>query len=100
MSVCEDAKICEDPKQSIVYYSCIAANGRHAYALYTNEKQYGHSESRPSEIHVFDWKGNFVKKILARDSLFRIAVDGDDNVYGLNVKSQSVIKYDVASYLK
>ena len=100
VSVYEDAKICEDPKQSIVYYSCIAANDRHVYALYANEKQYGHSESRPSEIHVFDWKGNFVKKILVKDVLFRIAVDGDDNVYGLNVKSQSVIKYDVASYLK
>lgn len=45
-----------------------------------------------AEIHVFDWNGNFKKRLFTDDILYAIALDKDGNIYGLE-KDQNIRKY-------
>ncbi len=75
------------------YYCNIKANDRNVFALYMNQNAKDkYSVEKPMEIHVFDWDGNFVDKILVNEYLIRIAVDNDGNIFGKD-RNGNIYKY-------
>lgn len=47
------------------------------------------------EIHVFNWKGEFIKHYIVSEYILRIAVNNYDNViYGL-AQDSAIYKYDI-----
>lgn len=92
-SLYRDSKICDDESKKIFYYRGIATNDQYVCGLYSNTLLMGGGkEQKNTEIHVFDWDGNFKTKLVANDILYAIAIDNNGNVFGLD-KDQNIRLY-------
>ena len=75
------------------YYCNIKANENYVYALYMNQSaEESYDVEKPMEIHVFDWDGNFIEKILVDEYIIRIAVGKDGTIYGKDLNG-NIYKY-------
>lgn len=63
-------------KQRYQYYCGITTNSQYVYALYMNQTLDDAFEKRKNMcIHVFDWKGNYIKSLQTKDYIIKISVD-------------------------
>ena len=63
-------------KQRYQYYCGITTNFQYVYALYMNQTLDDAFEKRKNMcIHVFDWKGNYIKSLQTKDYIIKISVD-------------------------
>ncbi len=72
----------EEQKESVfINYSIINSTNKYVYALYVGKTvaQDKSSENRSDEIHVFDWEGRPVKKLILGKEIFGFDVCPDDN---------------------
>lgn len=83
VSLYENATVDDSP--TTLYYRGVASVGKYVCALYTNQKLADMANvPQTTEVHVFDWDGNFHKKLVIKDALSIIAFDKDGNMYGLD----------------
>lgn len=94
VSLYVDSQICEDRSKMKFYYRGITSNDKYVCGLYSNimRKDILSNEQRKTEIHVFDWEGNFKEKLVTSDILHAITMDKDGNIYGLD-KDQNIRIY-------
>lgn len=86
-----------DMSKRTYYYCGLAGSSRYVYALYNNQScTEAFQVKKPMEIHVFDWKGDFVKKLCVKDYIIcGIAVDKNDkNLYAADNEG-NVYKYSL-----
>lgn len=96
VSLYKDATIVENYEDRTIYYGCVAPTDKYVCALYANLPLKniikGLPAPNPREIHVFDWDGNFRKKIVLKENVSIITFDKDYNMYGLTEDGE-VYKY-------
>lgn len=83
-----------------IFYSTTRTTDDFIFALYNN-KQLSEMGTAPKEreIHVFDWNGKAISKILLDGSITSFAVDiNNKTLYGLDNLSH-IYKYDISSCL-
>jgi hypothetical protein len=78
------------------YYVDIRESRSKIFALYANQTRKDWATGdKPAEIHVIDWDGNPICKLLTKEKLLHFDIDKENNqLYGLTEK-QEVIKYDL-----
>jgi len=75
------------------YYVKISVDDSYIYGLYNHGKNYPYSTN---EVHVFDWGGKFVRKILLDINTGNIAFDPvKKQLYSLNLEDQLFV-YDLS----
>lgn len=87
-------------ESTIIYYGSTRITEDYIFALYTNKK-ISEMENIPeeTEIHIFNWDGEAIAKILLGHNLISFAVDAKNKIlYGLNGLEQ-VYAYDISSCL-
>ena len=96
-SLYKDAAIVENYEDRTIYYGCVAPADKYVCALYANlplkNIMKGMPAPNPREIHVFDWDGNFRKKIVLKENVSIITFDKNHNMYGL-AEDGEVYKYE------
>lgn len=96
VSLYKDATIVENYEDRTIYYGCVAPTDKYVCALYANlpmkNIMKGMPAPNPREIHVFDWDGNFRKKIVLKENVSIITFDKNNNMYGLTEDGE-VYKY-------
>ena len=96
VSLYEDASICEDESKGREYYCDLTANSDYIYALYMNQSHDdAYEKVKPMEIHVFDWNGNFIKKIIVNEYITRISISASGTLYGCDLDDH-IYKYKAA----
>jgi|GEM_PF-1510512 hypothetical protein len=80
--------------ETMRYYNDLAISGEHIYALYLGNELGSYragEEIKNSEIHIFDWEGNPIKKLALNTNLSRIAVDKKNGrIFGISAYDNSV----------
>ena len=97
MSLYADAQTpIEDEDKQMNYYTGITTTSKYVYALYMNQsREEAFDKEQPTEIHVFDWDGNFVKKLVANEYLYSITVNANDNaIYACDMEG-NVYRYEL-----
>lgn len=97
ISLYADAEICEDKQKQKAYYCDVTSNGKRVYALYMNQLLLNESYKtpKPMEVHVFDWNGDFQRKLIVHEYLVNITVDGENRLlYGRDIDG-NVYKYKI-----
>lgn len=85
-------------KEAKSYYSRIVSNNDYIFALWIAD--YSDDSSEFSTIHVFDWSGNFVKKIELSELIYKMWFDQTNNLlYGYNTITEKIYRYDVYAML-
>jgi hypothetical protein len=83
-----------------LYYSYILVDDRYIYGLYS-DTEYGARKWEGNIVNVFDWNGNFIKKILLDKIALAIALDPVNKYLYLDSvgeDEEEIYRYDV-SYL-
>ena len=78
------------------YYSNICTDNNYIYALYLNTLMVDtekHEET--NEIHVFNWDGKFVKRIILEHSCDQIALDRKNNKLYTKDDEEKIFCYDL-----
>jgi hypothetical protein len=77
------------------YYHFLDVDEKYIYALYVDKKYAEVKESVNSQIiHVFDWNGNFVRKLFVDEGLDFIKIDAEKRLmYGTNLTAEKVFRY-------
>lgn len=88
-----------DPETKLekhTYYCDLKTTNKYIYALYMDQPyEISYEKEKPMEIHVFNWKGEFIKHYIVSEYILRIAVNNYDNViYGL-AQDSAIYKYDI-----
>lgn len=81
-----------------LFYTTTRTTDDFIFALYNN-RQVAEMGNTPgeTEIHLFDWKGNAVTRIILEDSIISFAVDMKNKMlYGLDNRSY-IHRYDISS---
>lgn len=80
-------------------YLSIDANSTHIYALYSGKVQMESPEDfhLGSEIHVFDWEGNPVKKFKTDRKLSQITVD-EEMLFGFDAEKEDMVFSDLPKF--
>lgn len=90
----------KDVENEIFYYSNIKATPRHIYALfqgYSEEEISADAEDKFSQVYVFDWDGNLLKKIELDRIVNLFAVDdAENNIYAMSpFDPERILKYQL-----
>ena len=86
----------EDEDKQMNYYTGITTTSKYVYALYMNQsREEAFDKEQPTEIHVFDWDGNFVKKLVANEYLYSITVNANDNAIYARDMEGNVYRYEL-----
>lgn len=83
-------------EQNENHYHGICSTEKYIYALYRKETEidYGENTDIGSEIRVFDWNGELIRRYSVSDYLMSIAVDEKKgNLYGLDFYNEKILKY-------
>lgn len=95
ISVYKDASINTANTSERVYYCGACSDETKVYALYMNQDNEDSYEKRqPTEIHVFSFDGNFIRRFAVREYLIDIVCDNKGNLYGLNLDNE-IYKYQL-----
>lgn len=90
-------------EETVRHYNDVTFTDQFIYALYLGNTVGSYKTGvglNNSEIHVFDWDGNPVKKIVVDTDLSRIALDREGNrIFGIsaynNFKKYSIMYFDI-----
>jgi len=88
-----------DMSDSRYYYTRVQADDQYIYALFVGDKiSDKESFSKVDEVHVFDWNGNFVKKLRLSNSIREMSLNIKNNrLYGYDDVVEGVVYcYDLA----
>jgi hypothetical protein len=83
-----------------LYYSYILVDDRYIYGLYS-DTEYGFRKWESNTVNVFDWDGNFIRKILLDKIALKIALDPVNKylyIDAIGEGDEEIYRYDV-SYL-
>jgi hypothetical protein len=83
-----------------LYYSYILVDDKYIYGLYS-DTEYGLNKWESDTVNVFDWDGNFIRKILLDKTALKIALDPVNKYIYINTpveEDEKIYRYDV-SYL-
>lgn len=85
-----------------IFYSDIRTVDKFIFALYINHSTKEIREANKSvEIHVFDWNGEPIYKIIIPNYIRFFDIDQNNGyIYGLNPYDEEIYKYDIRNYLK
>lgn len=83
-----------------VYYSDSRLTDQYIYGLYLSQPEKNRRyHSGNEEIHIFDWEGNPVMKIVVAENIMFFTVDEKNKcLYGLT-SDEKIYKYDLTEYL-
>lgn len=83
------------------YYAGATSSAKYAIALYQKRHLGGNEESGTgSEIHFFDWDGNFSYRIKVVDDLIGLTFDSINSyLYGIERATGKIVRYDLSSIL-
>jgi hypothetical protein len=91
----------DDSRGLYMYYGGIATSNDYIYALY-----YGQSFADfgqipiPTQIRIFDWKGNPLSRIEVSDYLYSFSVDERNGVmYGVDNFNKKILRYNIKPVL-
>lgn len=93
-----------DMRNSVNTYYRITTNNDYIFLLWDGEK-FAPVNSKPKPviqniIHVFDWDGNFVKKLKIPQSIQQLCWDeAQDVLYGYSIFDEELYRYDVSAVL-
>ena len=94
----------KDPFNFRVYYHQICVDDDYIYGLYLNNNLTDieiNLDFATSEIHIFDWEGNFVKRVILDQKMDQIAVDlKNRTLYGYNTVEEELYAYEVGEIIK
>lgn len=83
--------------EKMEYYEDLISTDTQIWALYANQnrKDWATKENISTEIHIFDWEGNPIKKLILPQKINKIALDEEQNLlYGMT-SSEQVYKYPI-----
>lgn len=85
----------EEPEDGFYYYMGIFAGENQFYALYRNQKESEYYKvSNQTEIHVFDYKGNPLKKLIIPEYIISFTVDETNGfIYGVDHMNEKILRY-------
>lgn len=69
------------------YYCNVATTDKYIYALYMDQqKEDSYSKEKEMEIHVLDWDGKLIHKLIVDKYIIRLTVDNDDQyIYAMDI---------------
>ena len=81
--------------ESRVFYSDISTTNRYIYLLYINQAIVDYpNKSISTEVHVYDWNGNPIKKYLIPNYLNFITVNEDDTeMMGISTPNEEIVSF-------
>jgi len=87
----------EEPEEGFFYYMGIFAGKNQFYALYRNQKESDYYKiSNQTEIHVFDYNGKPLQKLIIPDYLISFTVDEKNEIlYGVDHLNEKILKYKI-----
>jgi hypothetical protein len=78
------------------YYVDLRDSGEFFFGLYANQtRQEWATGDRPGEIHVINWNGQPICKLLTKEKLVHFDIDPIHNVLYAITESDEVYKYDL-----
>ena len=88
------------PERVHLYYKHVTADSKYIYALYVDKPYFQERDSDPAstsrEIHVFDWNGNFIRRLKIKERAYEIHVDENANLlYAPIYKTDKVFVYSL-----
>lgn len=93
VSLYEDAFVCKDKSKGREFYCDVTADNSYIYALYMNQsRDDAYEKAKPMEIHVFNWAGNFIKKMIVNEYIVHISVSTNGTLYGCDL-DDNIYKY-------
>lgn len=90
-------KIANQPDSLLIaYYSTFSPTSQYVYALYVNQLQNKYPYWKaPIEIHMYDWYGKPISKILVPDNIVFFTVDEKHQcIYAMNVE-EKIFRYKI-----
>jgi hypothetical protein len=81
-----------------LYYSYILVDDRYIYGLYS-DTEYGARKWESNTVNIFDWDGNFIRKILLDKTALTIALDPVNKYLYLDTvgeDDEEIYRYDVS----
>lgn len=88
--------------EKMEYYSDLIGTDSQIWALYANQnrKDWATKEGLSTEIHVLDWEGNPLMKLIIPQKIAKIALDEEQKLlYGMTL-SEQVFRYNVGEILE
>ncbi len=81
--------------ESRVFYSDVSTINRYIYLLYINQADLDYpNKSISTEVHVYDWNGNPIKKYLIPNYLNFITVNEDDTeMMGISTPNEEIVSF-------
>lgn len=80
-----------------IYYKSTTASNKYIYSLFVNKPftpQKGIASS--NEIHVFDWNGNFIQKLILDHNIDKIRLDVQNNIlYGKDDTTDTLYRFNI-----
>lgn len=77
-----------------IYYKSTSTDNNFIYSLYVNKDFNLKNIPSSNEVHIFDWEGNFIKKIILDQYIDKIRLDSKRNIlYGKSEKNDNIYRF-------
>ncbi len=96
-------KLLQEPMnlEKMEYYAGAASSAKYIVALFQKRRLGdGRERGTESEVHFFDWEGNFLYRIIVGDDLKGVTFDSNDScLYGIDRVTGQILRYNLSSIL-
>ena len=83
-------------EERIVYYSLVGSTMKYIYALYINQPNSSWDTPRKIEIHIFDWDGIPIQKLIIPQNIIYFTIDEKHKQLLGITSDEEIYKYDIS----
>ena len=83
-------------EERIVYYSLVGSTMKYIYALYINQPNSSWDTPRKIEIHIFDWDGIPIQKLIIPQNIIYFTIDEKHKQLLGITSNEEIYKYDIS----
>lgn len=83
-------------EERIVYYSLVGSTMKYIYALYINQPNSSWDTPRKIEIHIFDWDGISIQKLIIPQNIIYFTIDEKHKQLLGITSDEEIYKYDIS----